>query len=355
MNWSPNQISFLLDNVIFYTYNPSVKNDSTWPFDKEQFLLLNVAMGGFAAPIPSNFSQSTMKIDYVRVYQNTTIDVQAPSNFTAAVGTVSGSTAELLLNATDNSGNVTYTISYSGGTITVFSPSGIQKSVVIPNLASNTNYVFTITASDASGNVTVNSPIVLNATTISILQCIGFDTLATEGSFTLGYNYTFETIGTDVKITFELLDSKVGLVAFLRKQTPFTETQMTNVSGQIFTQTITGQTVGSTINFAVKFAYAGGLSVTKYVSYVVGSSCSLGLETSPELFEFYFPNPVNDYLNISSNVKIEKVEIYNLIGNLVLNTTADTDRIDVSNLSKGVYLLTVYSGTQKSVKKLIVN
>ena len=48
MNWSPNQITFLVDGVGFYTYNPSEKNNDTWPFDKEQFILLNVAMGGIA-------------------------------------------------------------------------------------------------------------------------------------------------------------------------------------------------------------------------------------------------------------------------------------------------------------------
>ena len=237
----------------------------------------------------------------------------------------------------------------------MYSPSGIQKSVIIPNLASNTNYVFTITASDATGNVSVNSPIVLNATTSMNLECSGNDTVATEGSFTLGYDYTFQTIGTDVKITFELLDSKVGLVAFLRKQTPFTETQMTNVSGQIFTQTITGQTLGSTINYAVKFAYAGGLSVTKYVSYVVGSSCSLGLETPSESIEFYFPNPASEFVNITSNSILDKVEIYSLLGTLVSKTTANTNSIDISNLSKGIYLITVYSDNKKSIKKMIVN
>jgi len=71
MNWSPKQISFLLDNVVYYTYNPAVKNASTWPFDTEQYILLNVAMGGIAGSIAPNFTQSTMLIDYVRVYQNT--------------------------------------------------------------------------------------------------------------------------------------------------------------------------------------------------------------------------------------------------------------------------------------------
>ena len=355
MNWSPNQISFLLDGVLFYTYNPAVKNANTWPFDAEQYLLLNIAMGGFAGTIPDNFVQSSMIIDYVRIYQNTTVDTQAPLNFTATIGTVTGSTVELLLNATDNSGTVAYTINYSGGTIPVFNPSGLQKSVVIPNLNPNTNYVFTITASDINGNVAVNNPIVLNATTSTNLECSGNDTEATEGSFTLGYDHTFQTIGTDVKITFELLDSRVGLVAFLRKQTPFTETQMTNVTGQIFTHTITGQTLGSTINYAVKFAYAGGLSVTKYVSYVVGSNCSLGLETSSASIEFYFPNPSSEFVNITSKTTIDKVEIYSLLGTLVSKTTANTNSIDISNLSKGIYLLTVYSGSVKSTKKLIID
>jgi hypothetical protein len=296
-----------------------------------------------------------MMIDYMRVYQNTAVDNQAPTNFTATLGSVTGSSVELLLNAQDNSGTIAYTISYSGGTFTVYNPSGNQKSIVIPNLPSNTNYTFTITATDMSGNSFVNNPIVLNATTTTDPGCSGNDSEAQEGAFIEGYNYSFQTIGTDVKIAIELLDDKVGLVAFLRNQSPFSETQMTNVSGQIFTQTISGQTIGSTINYAVKFAFSGGLAVTKFLSYEVGFDCSLGVQSNTESIAFSFQNPVNDKVNINSNVKIEKVEIYNLLGNLDLNTTVDTERIDVSNLSKGVYLLTVYSGKQKSEKKLIIN
>jgi beta-glucanase (GH16 family) len=70
MNWSPNQITFLLDGVAFYTYNPPIKNPSTWPFTADQYLLMNIAMGGVAGNIPSSFSQATMEIDYVRIYQN---------------------------------------------------------------------------------------------------------------------------------------------------------------------------------------------------------------------------------------------------------------------------------------------
>jgi len=75
MNWSPDQITFLIDGVGFYTYNPAVKDNSTWPFDDDQYLLLNIAMGGVAGTIDPNFAQSNMVIDYVRVYQNNNLSV----------------------------------------------------------------------------------------------------------------------------------------------------------------------------------------------------------------------------------------------------------------------------------------
>lgn len=356
MNWSPNEISFLLDGVVFYTYNPAVKNASNWPFNQEQYLLLNIAMGGVAGTIPSNFTQATMEIDYVRVYQNTLVDTEAPSTLTATVGTVTSSSVELLLNADDNSGNVVYTISYGSQTITVGSPSNIQKSVIIPNLSPNTTYNFSISVSDLAGNNYTNNPVVLSATTASTTACSGTDIAAQQGSFSIGYSYLFETLGSDVKITFEMLDTdKVGVVAFLWKQNPFSEVQMTNVSGNIFTSTVTGLTVGQTINYAVKFAYAGGLSVTEYFSYVVGDDCTLSQINPIQFDDFAFPNPVKDDLIITSNKTIDKIEIYSITGKLVLQTSTNLEQVDVSKLAKGLYIVTVYAADTKTTKKMIVH
>ena len=69
VNWSPNQITFLIDGEGYYTYNPPVKDANTWPFDLEQYLILNVAMGGFAGSIDPSFTESPMVIDYIRIYQ----------------------------------------------------------------------------------------------------------------------------------------------------------------------------------------------------------------------------------------------------------------------------------------------
>ena len=356
MNWSPYQITFLLDGVAFYTYNPAVKTPSNWPFDLEQYLLLNIAMGGIAGTIDPSYTQSSMVIDYVRVYQNVQVDTQIPINFTATVGNVTSSSVQLLLNATDNSGNIVYNVTYGSTTVTSAGTSGVQKSLVISGLNSNTNYTFSVAASDISGNNATNNSIVLNATTTGVIGCNGTDTVASQGSFTTGYNYAFETIGTDVKITFELLDTdKVGVVAYLWKQSPFAETPMSNVSGNIFTHTITGQTIGATINYAVKFAYANGMSVTRYISYVVGSNCTMSQNDFMDFSDFYFTNPAHNYISIQSTSDIDKVEMYSLIGAKVISQTTNTNEIEVSNLSKGVYLMVVYSGNKKGSKKVIIN
>ena len=76
MNWSPNQITFLVDGVGYYTYNPAIKDASTWPFDEDQYILLNIAMGGIAGTIDSGFTQSAMVIDYVRVYQDAPLGIE---------------------------------------------------------------------------------------------------------------------------------------------------------------------------------------------------------------------------------------------------------------------------------------
>lgn len=355
MNWSPFQITFLLDGVAYYTYNPAVKNASNWPFNAEQYILLNIAMGGIAGTIPANFTEASMEVDYVRVYQNTVVDTENPTNFTASLAAVTGSTVELLLNGNDNSGMVLYTINYGSTTITVAGTSGVQKSVVIPNLLSSTAYVFTITAADLAGNNFVNNPLVVNATTTISLDCSGTDSEAQQGSFTTGYNYKFETIGTDVKITFEMLDTApTGVIAYLWKQSPFSESQMTNVSGKKFTKTITGQTIGTTINYAVKFAFAGGLAVTKYFSYVVGNDCSLSISNPLKPNVITFKNPAKYFIEIQSELPIDKVEIHSITGSIMKSTTKNLSKIDISNLSSGIYIVSIYSENEKSVKKLVV-
>lgn len=71
MEWTAEKMVFSVDANIHYTYNPTVKNASTWPFDAEQYFLINFAI---QPSIAANFTQGALEIDYIRLYQenNTT-------------------------------------------------------------------------------------------------------------------------------------------------------------------------------------------------------------------------------------------------------------------------------------------
>jgi beta-glucanase (GH16 family) len=68
--WTKDEMIFSVDGVVHYTYNPSTKNSATWPFDAEQYILLNFAI---QPEIAASFTQDAMEIDYVRIYQESTL------------------------------------------------------------------------------------------------------------------------------------------------------------------------------------------------------------------------------------------------------------------------------------------
>ncbi|MDG1503695.1 MAG: family 16 glycosylhydrolase [Flavicella sp.] len=65
LDWNAQRMIFSVDGIVHYTYNPTTKDANTWPFDAEQYFLLNVAIEGGGA----NITQTAMEIDYIRVYQ----------------------------------------------------------------------------------------------------------------------------------------------------------------------------------------------------------------------------------------------------------------------------------------------
>ena len=70
---------FSVDDNIHYIYSPETYNLDTWPFDLEMYLLLNIAILPSISP---NFNESSMEIDYIRIYenQNSCIDIICDNN-----------------------------------------------------------------------------------------------------------------------------------------------------------------------------------------------------------------------------------------------------------------------------------
>jgi hypothetical protein len=287
-----------------------------------------------------------------------TNDTQAPTNFTATLGAITPTSVELIVNANDNSGTVVYTATFGSVTKNISVNSGVQTSFMVTALTPETAYSFAVTASDLVGNKT--TPITLNATTSlnTNTECAGSTSEASQGSFTTGYKYAFETVGTDVNIAFELLDSKAGLVAYLWNYTSgFAETAMVSAGGKKFTGKLTGKTTGSVVKLACKFAFEGGMSVTKQFNYTVGNKCQGAGVEGVSLPSFtYFPNPVQNVLHLQLTSEDNRIVLSDMLGKKVFSENVGYSYdLNMSGYMPGIYFVSVENSrgirTVKVIKK----
>ena len=79
--WTEDVIQILLDNNVFMER----QNTTQMPYDNPHYILLNIAMGGtLGGQIPANFSDAIMEIDYVRVYQQSPLNLNNIGQITKA-------------------------------------------------------------------------------------------------------------------------------------------------------------------------------------------------------------------------------------------------------------------------------
>lgn len=76
LEWLPEKMSFYVDDELVYKYEPgkyqSCPESNQWPFDRDFYLILNLAIGGDwggAQGVDDSIFPTTMEVDYVRVYQ----------------------------------------------------------------------------------------------------------------------------------------------------------------------------------------------------------------------------------------------------------------------------------------------
>ena len=100
----------------------------------------------------------------------------------------------------------------------------------------------------------------------------------------------------------------------------------------------------------------GGYSPTLNGNRIVGSftTSALGLADNEQKTKFnLYPNTTSDNFTIEIDLNIKSVELYSLQGQKILTST--TKNVNVSNLSKGIYLVQIQDENNNiSTQKLIV-
>lgn len=124
-----------------------------------------------------------------------------------------------------------------------------------------------------------------------------------------------------------------------------------------------------TLTVPVVFPYTITTSATVY--YRVQNTISGCMNSKPIFISIYtptagindntfttlqhYPNPASNILNIENATDIDSVSLTNALGQKVLSKTinSNTAQIDISPLSKGIYFVTVASGTASKTIKII--
>lgn len=113
---------------------------------------------------------------------------------------------------------------------------------------------------------------------------------------------------------------------------------------------IYGTDVEETVTFAVMTnceTNESEMSETHSVEIVYQS-----IKEYEKRFNFY-PNPIEDYLHIVTNENINKIEVYNIMGALVLEEMQISDKIDLSQLNGGVYFVRINTDKGTIVKRIV--
>jgi hypothetical protein len=104
--------------------------------------------------------------------------------------------------------------------------------------------------------------------------------------------------------------------------------------------------------YAVSVSTAGCISSS---ALAVTVSITLSTATNEINNLVVYPNPVENQLNISANELITKIEVYDILGQLIKSITNNSNRIqaDFSELSSATYILRVYSEQKVQTIKMI--
>jgi hypothetical protein len=91
-------------------------------------------------------------------------------------------------------------------------------------------------------------------------------------------------------------------------------------------------------------------------SYTIGNCETSGISENVKQNDWkVYPNPANDFINIYSGKDIlaPRVTLLNYLGEFIL--TSNSQLIDISKLSNGIYLVKIETHAETTFNKLIVN
>jgi hypothetical protein len=91
----------------------------------------------------------------------------------------------------------------------------------------------------------------------------------------------------------------------------------------------------------------------QYVHFTVVNPSTTGVEDLSDVTFSVFPNPISDFLNISTSDNIESVKVFDMNGRLALSNTYNTSNasLDIRTLEKGIYTIMINDNKMQKIIK----
>jgi hypothetical protein len=88
--------------------------------------------------------------------------------------------------------------------------------------------------------------------------------------------------------------------------------------------------------------------------FLAGAALLSGVVSETDSGIRIYPNPANQVIHINSKEDVKKIDIYNCQGRLIYNTTSNVKSINVSDLSKGLYVMKINVQSGIKIQKIEV-
>ncbi len=142
--------------------------------------------------------------------------------------------------------------------------------------------------------------------------------------------------------------------------TAFAGTSITSLSTEsVLSSGGPGNGYGVTVSSCWASSYTGATAATNGNFSVISLRATdvLGTQTYESSIMNVYPNPTLDVLHIDGNVLLSKVRIFNMLGQLVVEKTTNSQNntVDLSHLNRGTYLLEMETESGIKKQKIIKN
>ena len=91
------------------------------------------------------------------------------------------------------------------------------------------------------------------------------------------------------------------------------------------------------------------INITNYLATLSNNDFSINNDNNIKVF----PNPSSTIFKIVSDTNIDKITIFDTLGKEILTQTQNNNEVNIEKLSKGIYLIEIFSENEKVYKKLI--